>query len=165
MRRLWDRLHSLPGGAALFSFLLGRMVPYTGSLGVRVVELRDGYARVVLRDRRRVRNHLRSVHAMALANLAEAVSGLALMYSLPPTARGILTGFSIDYVKKARGTLTAECHVAVPDTSVSRDVELEAVVRDEAGDVVVRARPRWRVGPAPASAERPAAAAAARRAS
>ena len=147
MRNAWDRLRGLPGGTRVFSALLGVLVPYTGTIRPRVLELRPGYARVQMRDRRRVRNHLDSIHAIAQMNLAEVASGLAMMYGLPDDARGIVTGFSIEYMKKARGLLTAECECPLPDAGEEREHRLESVVRDETGAVVARATARWLVGP------------------
>ncbi|HEV2124756.1 MAG TPA: hotdog fold domain-containing protein [Chloroflexota bacterium] len=143
----WRRLSALPGGKLLFSRLVGRMAPYTGTIQPRVVELTPAYAKVQMRDRKRVRNHLNSIHAIALVNLAEVTSGLAFNSALPEDARAILTGISIEYLKKARGLLTAECVCPVPESSEERDYEIQATIQDEAGDVVARATARWRVGP------------------
>ncbi|HET7230317.1 MAG TPA: hotdog fold domain-containing protein [Longimicrobium sp.] len=147
IRQTWERWSGRPGGRRIFSLLLGRVVPYTGSMGATVQELRPGYARATLRDRRRVRNHLRSVHAIALMNLAELTTGLALNYALPESARSILKGLSIEYHKKARGTLTAEATAPVLADNAERDLQVETAIRDQAGDVVATARAHWLVGP------------------
>lgn len=150
IRRSWDRLSPLPGGRWLFGKVVGWTAPYTGTIGARVRELREGYARLTLRDRRRVRNHLRSVHAVAQLNLAEETSGLAVVYSMPGHLRGIPVHLEIDYLKKARGTITATCELPgpLPEPPEGERASFEAPVTltDREGDVVARAVARWVIG-------------------
>lgn len=123
------------------------MVPYTGSIGARVEVLEPGHVRVRVRERRRIRNHLGSVHAIALANLGEVTTGLALVGALGPEARGILTGLDIRYSKKARGVLESEARCDVPEVTESMDRTVEAEIRDADGDVVATVTAHWRIGP------------------
>jgi len=143
----WRRLSRLPGGRWLFSRLLGRMVPYTDSMRATVVALEAGHARVRLRDRKRVRNHLHSVHAIALANLGELSTGLAVLSALPPTARAILVGIEMTYVKKARGLLLSEARCDLDEIRSPREQVVTADITDASGEVVATARARWRLSP------------------
>lgn len=145
----WSGLSRLPFGRRLFSFLVGLTVPYAATIHAEVKELEPGHARVVMKDRRGLRNHLRSLHAVALTNLAELTGNLALMSRQPAKgARWIVTGFDSDYVKKARGPITAHCAIDPLDWSQSRPLQGHVELRDAAGDLVMVARPRWKLGPA-----------------
>ena len=149
IRELWHRFAPLPAGRWLFSRVLGRIVPYTGSIRPDVRELGPGGAVIALHDRRAVRNHLRSLHALALANLAELTTGLPLAFGVQPAGRTILVSLTVDFVKKARGTVTATSSFTPPDASRDGEIEIPVEIRDAAGDVVTRARARWRYGPVP----------------
>ena len=142
----WRRLKAIPGGSWIFSRMLFFAVPYSGTTGAHVIELEPGRARIVMHDWRGVRNHLRSVHAIALANVGELASGLAMMCALPAGVRGIVTGIDITYMKKARGTLIAESLCEVPEVTASVDHHVHADVRDAAGDTVARVTVKWRLG-------------------
>ena len=141
----WDRLRRIPGGTWIFSRYLGWVVPYTGSIGAHVRELQPGYARITLRDRRGVRQHLGSVHAVALVNLGEVTSGLAMISALEPNVRSIVTRLSAEYFKKARGTLTAEARVTAPSVRGPTEHTVSADIHDQSGDLICRVTAVWRL--------------------
>lgn len=145
---LWRRLAPLPGGRWLFDRLLGWGIPYSGTIGARVRLLEPGHCILLLRDRRTVRNHLRSIHAVAITNAGELASGLAMTTALPSGTRAIVTQLSTEYLKKARGTIVVECRVKdAPRPAAPMDVIVEAILTDAAGDVVARVQATWRVAP------------------
>ena len=126
------------------------MVPYSGTVRPRILELEPGRCRVRMRERRRVRNHLDSVHATALATLGELATGLATLTALPPGVRGILTGLEVEYEKKARGVLTASCRSEPPETAgAGGPVDHRAVgeIHDADGDRAATVRATWRLSP------------------
>jgi len=148
--RSWERLRSLPGGKRLFSLFIGRRAPYTGSIRAVVQKLEPGRTVVTLVDRHSVRNHLRSVHAIALTNLGELSSGLAMLTVLPSGTRGIVVALEVEFHKKARGLLTAEGQAVTPAIDSLSDGDVEslatAVIRDAERDLVAEVRVRWRIG-------------------
>ena len=145
--KLWRRLSPWPGGQWLFAMIFARTVPYSGSVGPRIRLLEPGHAEVEIPDRRSNRQHLGSVHAIALMNVAEMTSGLAMMAGLPEGVRGIVTSLSMTYHKKARGTIRATSRVSVPTVTEDRDFDVSAECFDRGGVCVATATVRWRLGP------------------
>ena len=144
--RLWRTACKLPGGKALFSAAVGRRAPYTHTIGARVVELAPGHARIVMEDRPPLRNHLDCLHALALANLAEFASGLSMLAGLPRGLRGIVVRIEIDYLEKARGTITAAADVVPPAPDFEGLLALPVELYDAEGRTVARGLYHWQIG-------------------
>jgi acyl-coenzyme A thioesterase PaaI-like protein len=147
----WQTLGRHPLGRLVFSVMVGVMAPYSATIRARVQSLAAGHAVVTMRDRRRVRNHLRSIHAAALMNLAELTGGLLSTVSIPADARMIIFSITIDFVKKARGLLTAEGRCEVPQSNAKAELPVLVTIRDQSGDEVARATVVTLIGPKPAS--------------
>ncbi len=146
LKAVWAQLKNVPGGGVLMGRVIGTMAPYTGTIKPEIVALEPGFSKIRLRDRRAVRNHLSSIHAIALMNLGEVATGTAVLFSIPDDARGIIVHLGMDYLKKARGTLTAECTCPIITSMEKRQCEVTADIKNEAGEVVARAHARWQVG-------------------
>ncbi len=141
----WGRLEHVPAGRWLFGRVLAHGIPYTGTIRPEVLVVEPGHARVRLRDRRRVRNHLDSVHAIAVTNVGELTTGLAVTAALPEAVRSILTALHVEFLKKARGPLVAECRCTVPRVEGIVNYQASSEVTDGAGDVVARVTATWRL--------------------
>ena len=146
--KMWRRYGKTTVGRQLFSIILGRTAPYSGSIGALVNHLEPGVAEVSLKDRKKLRNHLNSIHAIALANLGELASGLAMISAIPPETRAIVVDLKIKYIKKARGQLFASGSAAPPEiiTQPLDSVAL-AEIKDSEGDIVATVNVLWRLSP------------------
>jgi acyl-coenzyme A thioesterase PaaI-like protein len=143
---LWQRLAPLPGGDRLFSRVFAWFVPYSGTVGAVVRQLEPGYCRVTAVDRSSLRNHLSSIHAVALVNLGEMTSGLAMTMALPANVRGIVTEIGGSFAKKARGDLVAESRVSVPTVGEEPvDTRVETVITNRTGETVAVIHTIWRL--------------------
>lgn len=143
---LWQRLSPLPMGKWIFSYLIRFVNPYTGNLGAQVRIFENGYAEIILEDKKRNRNHLNSIHAIALTNLGEFTSGMAVLGSLDDNIRGIVSHISVDFIKKARGRLRAVSRCNLPDIKEDREFKVFAEIFDAENELVARVDVIWKLG-------------------
>jgi len=150
---LWQRFGSSGLGRRFYSCVLTFVAPYTGSIRPLVLQLEPGFCLVELRDRRALRNHLNCIHAIALSNLGELASALAMLAGLPKHTKAIVVKLEIEFLKKVRGRLLAEGHAEVLDmVTVPMTQIVFAEIKDEAGDVVAQMKVHWQLKPKEISA-------------
>lgn len=145
---LYRAFSRLPLGRMLFSRALCLKAPYFSSIRPQVTELRPGHSEVRMRKRRAVQNHIGTVHAIAMCNMAELAGGLMTDASIPATHRWIPKGMTVEYLKKAetdlRAIATAE---TTPDWSRAGEYPVKVEVQDARGETVFRARITMWVSP------------------
>ena len=145
----YRRISRWPAGRWLFSRLVCWKAPYFASIAPRIESLEPGRGIATLAHRRRVTNHLGTVHAIALCNLAEFVGGLTCDVSIPASMRWIPKGMSVEYLKKGVGTQHAVATPEFPPRESAEGYELpmNVVVTDPQGDAVFKARISMWVSP------------------
>ena len=136
--QLWRKSIALPQGARIFSLLFAQKAPYFATIRPRFVDIRPNRAELVIRKRRRVHNHIGTVHAIALCNGLEAAMGALAEATIPPGKRWIPKGMEVSYTAKADSDVTCIAETD-PEQWTSDDpdlpVRVRAVRRD--GTVVV----------------------------
>ena len=103
---LWNTTSALPQGQRIFSTLFAQKAPYFASIHPRFTEIRPNHAELVIRKRRSVHNHLRTVHAIALCNGLEAAMGALAEATIPAHKRWIPKGMEVAYTAKADSDIT-----------------------------------------------------------
>ena len=139
---LYRRLTSLPLGRWLYGRLICFKAPYFATIAPKFVALEPGRCAVDIRDRRRVHNHIGTVHAIALCNAAELTAGMMTDVTIPPSMRWIPKGMTVEYLAKAKGAMHAE---ATPESAAVEAANghawpVKVSVRNDAGEEVFRAR-------------------------
>ncbi|GHD63141.1 hotdog fold domain-containing protein [Jeongeupia chitinilytica] len=137
---LWQRCTRLPAGRWLFSRLVCFKAPYFGSISPRFERLEAGRCELHIAKRRKVLNHIGTVHAIAMCNMAELAAGTMTDVTIPATHRWIPKGMQVDYLKRAETGLRAIATVMQPPVwGDGQDLPVSVDVIDAAGQVVVRA--------------------------
>ena len=142
------RLGGSAPGRWLFSRMVCQRAPYFASISPTIEVLEPGRCVATIRQRRRVQNHIGTVHAIALCNLAELTAGLGTDVSIPAGMRWIPKGMTVRYLKKALGTMTGTSTVPSVDAAAgATDIVVHVDVRDAASDVVFDADVTMYVSP------------------
>jgi len=136
----WHRASGSGMGRWLFARAVCRRAPYFGTIRPQFLELAPGVCRVSMRKRRRVENHIGTVHALAIGNLCELAAGMVTEVTLPASMRWLPRGMTIEYLRKAESDVSATARLDKKAWSgQAENVAVPVSVVDATGTEVVRA--------------------------
>ncbi len=152
-----NRLNTMVGGMKKFppfltSFLLtktfGRIVPFFGTAGIHIEELTESRVVMTLANKRRVQNHIKTVHAAAMTLLAESATGILMGMNVPDDKYLVVKSLHVDFQKKATGRMKAVAtlsqeEVRAAQNSAEGEIMVNVVVSDEAGNEPIACQMLW----------------------
>ena len=103
--KVWNQLSNKPAGKWTFSKLMCLRIPYFSSISPQFEELKADYCQVKVKKHRAILNHIGTVHAIVMCNLAELAGGTMTDVAVPSTHRWIPKGMTVEYIKKAETDL------------------------------------------------------------
>ena len=101
-----------PFGRRLFSAFAARQAPYFASVSPIVSVLEPNKCEILVRKRKRVQNHIGTMHIIAIANGLEMAMGFMAEASIPNHLRWIPKGMELTYPNK--GASDIRCVATVP---------------------------------------------------
>ena len=135
---LYRKFTRWPAGHWLFSRAICFKAPYFGTIAPRIVSLEPNRCEVRIHDRRRVHNHIGTVHVIAVANGLEMAMGALAEASIPAHLRWIPKGMELEYLAMADSTLLATADTDPADWDGPGDVDVRVQATREDGTAVVR---------------------------
>ena len=142
--RKWPK----PWRHGLLNFIIHRAVKFTGTAKINVELLDFNRSIMTLKNRRKVQNHIGTIHATAMALLAETTTGLIVGMNIPDNKIPVLKSMSIYYVKRASGDMRAEAvllpeQIAQMRTEDKGDIIVKVIVTDEQGKEPIECTMNW----------------------
>ena len=150
--RMWRRLSRWPLGRWLFTRAVCLRAPYFSSMSPLILEIEPDHVTARVRKRRKVKNHIGTVHALACANLCELCAGVLMEAAIPADRRWIPRGMNIEYLAKAATDVTATARLPETQWDAGEDVAVDVSVRGDDGTEVVHAVIRMYITARPARA-------------
>jgi acyl-coenzyme A thioesterase PaaI-like protein len=122
----------------LMTLLFRYKVKLAGTTGIEVLFTDGKTARYRQKNKRKAQNHIGSVHAAAMALLAESCTGFIVGINLPGDKLPLIKTMNLNYVKRATGDMTAVAtltdeQIALMQTSDKGEVNVQVVVTDVTG--------------------------------
>jgi acyl-coenzyme A thioesterase PaaI-like protein len=140
----------------LLNNVFDRIVPFNKPHHFRILEIGDDYVKTTLPYRTRNLNHVKGLHACALATLTELTSGFLLASRLDPKKfRLILKRLEIDYLYQ--GKMDAICEFRLSDDKLRSAVTgpldtlestvfvAEVNIMDIKGNQLTAGRAHWQI--------------------
>lgn len=131
LAKVVEKLQSKPKWirSRLLNFALGSTIKFIGTAGVECEKLNQERAVFRLKNRKKVQNHIGTVHAAASSLIAETASGMVIGMNIPDDKIPVLKTMHIDYVKRSTGNLKA--------TATITSEQIERLHQEEKGDMVI----------------------------
>ena len=132
---LYKRVTRLPFGHKIFSIMVARIAPYFSTIKPLITELKPNYCECFIKKTKKVHNHIKTVHVIAICNGLEMAMGVMTEASIPKHLRWIPKGMSLDYTAKAGSDIRCVAKVTPEQWQVG-DLFVEVTAYD-INDVVV----------------------------
>jgi len=130
-RKVVNKVNKAP--RAMRSFLLTKIfcttVKFAGTASIKLVSVSHTQAVLTLENKKKVRNHIGGIHAIAAALLAESATGIVFGMNVLDTCVPLLKSMTIHYQRRMKGSLTAVAKIS--------EVDVHMIENSDKGSIMV----------------------------
>lgn len=150
LARLVTKIKSYPKflQIPMLNFALRRTVKLIGTAKLDVIELTKTHSIFKLNNRKRVQNHIGTIHAAGMALIAETATGMVVGMNVPDDKVPVIKTLKVDFVKRAKGDLVAKAYLSEQQieqivTLDKGEIEVAVTVTDEDGKEPIDCQMIW----------------------
>jgi acyl-coenzyme A thioesterase PaaI-like protein len=150
LRKFVDKVNTYPSwlSAKLMTWVFRYKVKLAGTTGIEVLQTDGKTATYRQKNKRKAQNHIGSVHAAAMALLAESCTGFIVGINLPGDKLPLIKRMDLNYVKRATGDMTAVAsltdeQIALMQTAEKGEVNVKVNVTDATGIEPIECEMIW----------------------
>ena len=134
--------------STLWSKAFGRVVPMVGTANISYLEVDKDHVTVRIENQRNMQNHIKGVHAAAMALLAETATGFLTGLHVPDNRILLIKSLHVDYLKVAQGGLTATATLSADQQKLIAENEkgellIPVTVIDDSGNQPIHCEMLW----------------------
>lgn len=150
LRRFVDKVNHYPQWLSrlCMTVVFRYKVKLAGTTGIEVLFTDGKIATYRQKNKRKAQNHIGSVHAAAMALLAESCTGFIVGINLPSDKLPLIKTMNLNYVKRATGDMTAVAtlrdeQIKLMQTAEKGEVNVQVVVTDATGIEALKCEMIW----------------------
>jgi len=132
----------------VLSKIVGSQVKLAGTAGCRIEQLTGNKCVIRLKNRKKVQNHIKGIHACAMTLIAESATGFVCGMNVPDDKVPVIKSMNIQFVKRATGDMQAVASLTEAQQKMfaehdKGEITVPVIVTDEAGVEPIKAEMVW----------------------
>jgi acyl-coenzyme A thioesterase PaaI-like protein len=134
--------------AKVLSKTFGTVVPMVGTAGISYDLVTADKVICSIKNRRPMQNHIKGVHAVAIALIAETATGFVLGMNVPDESMVLIKSLKLEYKKIAKADLIATATLSLADreriiSTAKGEITVPCIITDATGNSPVECEMIW----------------------
>ena len=149
MSKMIQMIDKIPVGKTFFrSKVLGNVVPFTGNSSLKFEKIEADEVVISLKNNRSVQNHIKQVHACAMALVIETATGFVVGMNVPDDKILLIKEMHLKYVKRSSGKVKGtasltQAQIEQIKSEPKGDIAVPVILTDDEGKEPVKAEVIW----------------------
>ncbi len=148
MNRLSKIVLKLNKFPLLINYILRYSIPFTGTANLKFEKVTNNQVIASLKNKRKVKNHINQIHAVAMILLAESASGIVFGMNVKESSLPLCKSLNSKFVKRSNGAMKATASLTDEQINFIQstdkgEINVPVIITDESNNEPVICEVVW----------------------